>query len=88
MHIKLFEQFSEDSDKLKDAIDKVTVEVFNSLDRGEEIPLNSDYTLYRYSADAGWEDEDFDHFVIKDDSGEDILVVQTDGDDGFVFTEI
>ena len=34
---------------LDEAIDKITIELVNSLDYGEEIELNEEYTLYHYS---------------------------------------
>ena len=36
---------------LQDAQDKITLELLKSLDCGDEIELNNDYTLYRYLED-------------------------------------
>lgn len=36
---------------LDNALDKVTIEMLESLDYGEEIELNEKYTLYHYTED-------------------------------------
>jgi hypothetical protein len=39
------------TDKLDDAINQVTIEMLKNLTHGEELELNSEYTLYRYVED-------------------------------------
>jgi flagellin-specific chaperone FliS len=36
---------------LNEAMNKITIELINSLDYGEEIKLNKKYTLYHYCED-------------------------------------
>lgn len=38
-------------DKLDDAINQVTIEMLKNLTHGEELELNSEYTLYHYVED-------------------------------------
>lgn len=38
-------------DKLDDAINQVTIEMLKNLTYGEELELNSEYTLYHYVED-------------------------------------
>ncbi len=71
------EQWSPYSEKLQDAIDKVTPD-FNGITYGEEIELNDEYHLYHYSED--------DVVVInrvKDEDGDEdwteVLQVMSDG---------
>jgi hypothetical protein len=59
---------------LEDAQDKVTRELMDDLDYGEEVELNELYCLYHYTED--------DIFVINlVDEWEEILQVQYNGDD-------
>lgn len=37
------------NDFLEDAINKITVDVIKSLEHGEEVELNEEYTLYHYT---------------------------------------
>lgn len=36
---------------LENALDKITIEMLKSLDYGDEIELNEEYTLYHYMED-------------------------------------
>jgi hypothetical protein len=38
-------------DYLKDARSKVTIEMLESLNYGQELPLNSKYCLYKYTSE-------------------------------------
>ncbi len=69
-----------DEKMLLDAQDKVTKDIFNSLEHGEEIELNEVYKLYRYT-----EDDIF--VIIKSEEWEEVLQVLTDGDN-FVFEQL
>jgi crotonobetainyl-CoA:carnitine CoA-transferase CaiB-like acyl-CoA transferase len=64
---------------LEDAQDLVTVQMLESLDFGEEIKLNSNYTLYHYS------DEDI-IVIVRDnnDEWEEVLQVMW-SEEGIVF---
>jgi len=58
---------------LNEAMDKVTIEILNSLDHGEEIELNEKYTLYHYTEE--------DIFVLNEtEEWEEIFQVMTDGE--------
>lgn len=66
------------SPKLQDAIDKLTIEIFNDLGYGDEVELNDEYHVYHYSED--------DIIVInrvKDENGQDdwteVLQVMSNG---------
>jgi hypothetical protein len=63
---------------LQDAIDNLTIELFNDLDYGDEVCLNDEYTIYHYA-----EDEIVVINRVKNDDGEDdwteVLQVMTDG---------
>jgi len=61
------------ANKLNEAMDKVTIEMLNSLDHGEEIELNEKYTLYH--------DTEEDIFVLnKTEEWEEIFQIMTDGE--------
>jgi len=62
--------------KLEYAKDKITIQMLNDLEHGEEIKLNDTFTLYHYTED--------DVFVVVHDEDEvwqEILQVMTDGDE-------
>lgn len=62
--------------KLEDAQDKITIQMMNNLDFGNETSLNEMFSLYHYS-----EDDIF--VVVLDDNNvwEEILQVMTDGEE-------
>jgi hypothetical protein len=39
------------ANKLNEALEKITVDMLNNLEYGEEIELNENYTLYHYCED-------------------------------------
>ena len=62
--------------KLDDARDKITIQMLDNLEHGEEIKLNDTFTLYHYTED--------DVFVVVHDADEiweEILQVMTDGEE-------
>jgi hypothetical protein len=59
---------------LEDAMNKITVAMLNTLEHGEELELNSEYTLYHYTED--------DIFVLNEtDEWEEIYQVMYEGDE-------
>lgn len=66
--------------KLEDAQSKVTTELFNRIEHGEEIKLNDKYLLYRYS------EEDI-YSIVEEKEWLEVLQVMT-SDNGFIFEEI
>jgi len=58
---------------LDEAMDKVTIEILNGLDHGEEIELNEKYTLYHYTEE--------DIIVLNEtEEWEEIFQIMTDGE--------
>lgn len=86
--------------KYFEAIDELTREVFDSLEPGDAVDLKHGYYIYRYNDGYcigydddynEYEDEEEEcpaHYVICDSEGDEMCVVQTNGDTGLVFTEI
>lgn len=60
--------------KLEDAQDKITIQMMDSLEHGEELELNETFTLYHYT-----EDDVF--VVVKAEDWQEILQVMTDGEE-------
>lgn len=73
--------FTDEQKKILETIENmVTVDMFNTIEEGETIELNEEFSLYRYVAD----DEDDDFFkvtVFKDNTHEEICDVMIDGQD-------
>ncbi|MBC7845533.1 MAG: hypothetical protein H7Y10_03475 [Flavobacterium sp.] len=64
----------EDDTLLMEAMDKVTIEMMDNLDHGDEIELNEKYTLYHHTEE--------DIFVINEISEwEEVLQVMTNGEE-------
>lgn len=58
---------------LDEAMDKVTIELINSLDHGEEIELNEKYTLYHYTEE--------DIIVLNEtEEWQEVFQIMTDGE--------
>jgi len=60
--------------KLEDAQDKITIQMMDNLEHGEELELNETFSLYHYT-----EDDVF--VVVKTEEWEEILQVMTDGEE-------
>ncbi|MCP3698149.1 MAG: hypothetical protein GY920_06285 [Aliivibrio sp.] len=63
--------------RFEQAIDKLTLDLFLSLEYGEEVELNEWYTLYRYC-------EDDIIVIVETEEWEEVCVVLIDGD-SFVY---
>jgi hypothetical protein len=67
-------------DTLDECLDLVTVDMLEELERGEEIALDKEYSLYRYFTEEEVDEEgelvDNEHYVIKDSEEEEIFCVQ------------
>lgn len=66
--------------KLNNALEKLTIELLKSLDYGQEVELNDEYTLYHYI------DDDFISIVRTEDWVE-LYAVQYNEDSGEIDLE-
>jgi len=67
---------------LEEALNKVSTETLDQMDRGQTIVLNERYELYSYSDD--------DYFVIRDTDesvDDEIFSVQYEENEGLVYTD-
>ena len=70
-----------ETDALTDAINNVTEEIFNSIEHGQEITLNEEYHLYKYS------EEDIIS-IYKTETDEEIIQVLSNGKGSFEFESL
>ena len=66
---------------IDEALNLLTMDIYNSLCHGEQKELNKHYSIYKYY--------DMEYYTIKEnDTNQEVIVVQTNGKNNFAFTEI